>query len=112
MTLPEMARQSAADPSYLLSGYMMIAVFAFVMSAVFARRGLWWSIIDGICAAGVLSLAISPLYGWMAHSAVAGIVVGLTGLASIVGPIIVYRWAKARPIENLFRNEDDEDDDG
>jgi len=110
MTLPEMVRQSAADPSYLLSGYAMVAVFAFVMSAVFGKRGLWWSIIDGACAAGVLTLAISPIYGWLAHDVIAGFLVGLTGLLSIIGPVIVYRGAKNRPIEDLFRDKNEDED--
>lgn len=109
MTFEEMVRASADDPTYLLMGYGLFSTIVFVMSLVFGRRGMWWSIIDGICAAGVLTLALSPIYYWMTRSFAAGTVVGVTGLLSIVGPVIVYRWAKDRPVEDLFRWGKDED---
>ncbi len=109
MTVQEMVQRSTDDPTYLLLGYALFATVIFVMSAVFGQRGLWWSVIDGICAAGVLSLALSPIYYWMTRSFAAGTVVGLTGLLSIIGPVIVYRWAKDRPVEDLFRRDKDKD---
>ncbi|MEA3249335.1 MAG: hypothetical protein U9Q03_03190 [Patescibacteria group bacterium] len=110
VTIHEMARQSADDPSYMLLGYLTVVAVVFVMSASLGRRGLWWSIIDGICVAGVLSFAVSAIYWMMTDSFTAASVLGITGLLSVVGSVVVYHWAKDRPVEDLFRRGKSGDD--
>lgn len=110
LTVHEMARRSAEDPSYMLMGYLAAVAVVCVISASLGRRGLWWSVIDGVCAAGVLGFAVSAIYWMMTDSFVAATVLGVTGLLSIIGTTLVYRFARNRPVEDLFRRSKDDDD--
>ena len=110
MTVHEMARQSADDPSYMLIGYLTTVAVVWVISMSLGHRGLWWSIIDGVCAAGVLGFAVSAIYWMMTESFVAASVLGVTGLLSIIGTALVYRFARDRPVEKVFRRRKNGDD--
>jgi hypothetical protein len=76
LTLRESVSLSIDDPTYLLMGFGLVAGMVAVTSLVFAQRGLWWSVIDGVCIAGVIALALSPIYFAMTRSIFASAIVG------------------------------------
>ncbi|MFC1638662.1 hypothetical protein ACFL26_00100 [Patescibacteria group bacterium] len=111
LTFTESIRLAAGDPAVLTAAYLIAVGLIGTFLLVFSPRGFWWSLIDAICAAGALSLALSPLLGWAAGSVWTGLALAATGSASLAGCIALYRWGKDRPVIRLFGQDDHHQDD-
>lgn len=101
----------ARDPARLAGWYLICVGLIASTLLVFGPRGLWWSLIDAVCATGTLCLGLSPLLGWAAGSFWTALALAATGALTLAGCIALYRWGKDRPVIRLFPRDDEQEDD-